>query len=117
MVYTVSLENGFSGEHMGLVFTQGTAHTSDAFLASRLKSKGYTVASDEVAGGEAVRAPGEAAEAHVTAAEAGEIPLEEMTVPLLRERAAEKGVDLGRARTKAEIIAAIYAAEADSEVF
>lgn len=115
MGFKITLENGFSGEHMGLVFTQGTAHTSDAFLASRLKSKGYGVASDEVISGEAVHAPGEAAEAH--AAEAGKISLEEMTVPLLRERAAEKGVDLGRARTKAEIIAAIYSAEADSEVF
>lgn len=116
MVYTVSLESGFSGEHMGLVFTRGTAHTSDAFLASRLKSKGYGVASDEVAVGEAVHAPGEVTEAHVTVTEAGKISLEEMTVSLLRERAAEKGVDLGGARTKAEIIAAIYAAEADSEV-
>ncbi|MEZ3455377.1 MAG: hypothetical protein K1W17_13565 [Oscillospiraceae bacterium] len=116
MGFKITLENGFSGEHMGLVFTQGTAHTADAFLASRLKSKGYGVASDEVISGEAVHAPGEAAEAHVTAAEAGKISLEEMTVSLLRERAAEKGVDLGGARTKAEIIAAIYATEADSEV-
>ena len=100
---------------MGLTFTHGEAHTDDSFLATRLRSKGYRVASDEVAVGEAVHAPGEVTEAHA-AAEAGEIPLEEMTVQLLRERAAEKGVDLGRARTKAEIIAAIYAVEADSEV-
>ncbi len=112
MRFKITLENGFSGEHMGLVFTQGTAHTSDAFLASRFKSKGYRVASDEVAVGEAVHAPGEVTEAHAAAAEAGDIPLEEMTVPLLRERAAKKGVDLGGARTKAEIISAIYAAEA-----
>lgn len=101
---------------MGLTFTHGEAHTDDSFLATRLRSKGYTVTSCEGIGGEAVHAPGEAAEAHVTAAEAGEIPLEEMTVPLLRERAAKNGIDLGGARTKAEIIAAIYAAEADSEV-
>ena len=113
MGFKITLENGFSGEHMGLVFTQGTAHTSDAFLASRLKSKDYRVASDEVAVGEAVHAPGEVTEAHAAAAEAGDIPLEEMTVLLLRERAAEKGVDLGRARTKAEIIAAIYAANTE----
>lgn len=110
MGFKITLENGFSGEHMGLVFTQGTAHTSDAFLASRLKSKGYRVTSDEVTVGEAFHAPGEVTEAH--AAEAEKISLEEMTVSLLRERAAEKGVDLGGARTKAEIISAIYAAEA-----
>lgn len=118
MSYKISIpENkAFTGDHMGLTFTHGEAHTNDSFLASRLRSKGYTVASDEVADGEAVHAPGEAAEAHVTAAEAGKNSLEEMTVSLLREHAAEKGVDLGGARTKAEIIAAIYAAEADSEV-
>ncbi len=119
MSYKISIpENkAFTGNHMGLTFTHGEAHTDDHFLASRLRSKGYTVTSDEVAVGEAVHAPGEAAEAHAAAAEAGDIPLEEMTVPLLRERAAEKGVDLGGARTKAEIIAAIYAAEAAGEVY
>lgn len=113
MSYKISIpENkAFTGDHMGLTFTHGEAHTDDHFLASRLRSKGYTVTSDEVAVGEAVHAPGEAAEAHA-AAEAGKISLEEMTVSLLRERAAEKGVDLGGARTKAEIISAIYAAEA-----
>ncbi len=116
MSYKISIpENkAFTGDHMGLTFTHGEAHTDDHFLASRLRSKGYTVTSDEVAVGEAVHAPGEVTEAH--AAEAEKISLEEMTVSLLRERAAEKGVDLGGARTKAEIIAAIYAAEADSEV-
>lgn len=28
MVYTVSLDNGFSGEHMGLVFAGGEARTA-----------------------------------------------------------------------------------------
>lgn len=114
MSYKISIpENkAFTGDHMGLTFTHGEAHTDDHFLASRLRSKGYTVTSDEVAVGEAVHAPGEAAEAHVTVTEAEKISLEEMTVSLLRERAAEKGIDLGGARTKAEIIAAIYAAEA-----
>ena len=97
---------------MGLVFTQGTAHTEDAFLASRLQSKGYRVAADEVAGGEDVHDSGEVTEAHAAAAEAGEIPLEGMTVPQLREHAAKNGIDLGGARSKTEIISAIYAAEA-----
>lgn len=102
----------FTGEHMGLVFTHGEARTGDAFLASRLKSKGYTVTSDDGVSSEAVHDSGEVTEAHVFAAEAGEIPLEEMTVPLLKEHAAKNGIDLGGARNKPEIISAIYAAEA-----
>lgn len=116
MGFKITLDRNFTGEHMGLIFANGTAHTSDAFLASRLRGKGYGVAADEGIVGEAVHDPGEAAEGRVSAEEAGKISLEDMTVSLLRERAIEKGVDLGGARTKAEIIAAIYAAEADGEV-
>lgn len=114
MGFKVTLAGDFTGNHMGLVFTRGEAHTEDAFLASRLKSKGYTVAADESVGGEAVPDSGEVTEAHVAAAEAGKTGLEEMTVPQLKEYAATNGIDLGRARTKAEIVAAIYAANADT---
>lgn len=99
---------------MGLVFTQGTAHTEDAFLASRLQSKGYKITPDESVGGEDVSASDEITEAHVTAAEAGSMGLEEMTVPQLKDYAANNGIDLGGARTKAEIVAAIYAANAET---
>ena len=117
MSYTISIpeNSAFTGDHMGLTFTHGKAHTDDYFLASRLQSKGYTVTADEVAGGEAVHASGEVTEAHVSAAEAGEIPLEEMTIPLLKEHAAKNGIDLGGARNKPEIISAIYAAHAETE--
>ncbi len=115
MVYKISLpgNNSFSGEHMGLIFTQGEARTGDAFLASRLRSKGYTVTTVEGVGGEEVSDQGEAPEAHITAAEAGRIKLEEMTVPQLKEIAAAKNIDLSGARTKAEIILAINAAETE----
>lgn len=73
--------------------------------------KGYTVTADEGVSGEAVHDSGEVTEAHA-AAEAGEIPLEEMTVPMLKEYAAKNGINLGGARNKPEIISAIYAAEA-----
>lgn len=112
MGFKITLDGNFIGEHMGLVFTHGTAHTEDAFLASRLRSKGYTVTADESVSGEAVHDSDEVTEAHVSAAEAGEIPIEEMTVPMLKERAAKNGIDLGGARSKTEIISAIYAAEA-----
>lgn len=116
MGFKITLDRNFSGEHMGLVFTQGTAHTEDAFLATRLQGKGYKVAPDEGVKDKAVSASDEITEAHVTAAEAGGMVLEEMTVPQLKDHAANNGIDLGSARTKAEIIAAIYAAEADKEV-
>lgn len=117
MSYTISIpeNSAFTGDHMGLTFTHGKAHTDDYFLASRLQSKGYTVTADEVAGGEAVHDSGEVTEAHVSAAEAGAIPLEEMTVPMLKEHAAKNGIDLGGARNKPEIISAIYAAHAETE--
>lgn len=112
MGFKITLDGNFTGEHMGLVFTHGEARTEDAFLASRLRSKGYTVTADEGIGGEAVHDSGEVTEAHAAAAEARETPLEEMTVPLLKEHAAKNGIDLGGARNKSEIISAIYAAEA-----
>lgn len=116
MGFKINLDRNFSGEHMGLVFTQGTAHTEDAFLASRLQSKGYKVTPDESVKDKAVSDQGEAAEDHADAVEAGEMKIEEMNVQQLKEYAANNGIDLGGARTKAEIIAAIYAAEADKEV-
>lgn len=117
MSYTISIpeNSAFTGDHMGLTFTHGKAHTDDYFLASRLQSKGYTVTADKGVSGEAVHDSGEVTEAHVSAAEAGAIPLEEMTVPLLKEYAAKNGIDLGGARNKPEIISAIYAAHAETE--
>lgn len=130
MVHTISLDNGFSGEHMGLVFAKGEAHTDAAFLASRLRSKGYTVTADEVAVDETVSDQGEAAEApyfvdeeifEVAAklAEAGEITprdFEKMTVADLKNYAESKGIELGSAKVKADIITAINAAMFDGGV-
>lgn len=114
MGFKITLDRNFSGEHMGLVFMQGTAHTEDAFLASRLQSKGYKVTPDKSVDGEAVSDQGEAAEEHDAAAEAGSLALEEMTVRQLMDHAANNGIALGGARTKAEIVAAIYAANAET---
>lgn len=46
MAYKITMANGFSGEHMGLVFVQGEAKTEDEFLATRLANKGYEVIPD-----------------------------------------------------------------------
>lgn len=105
MGFTVSMISGFSGVHMGLVFTNGTAHTDDAFLATRLRSKGYEVAPDP---DEADAAP--AADDYTNADTDDAAPatpeLESLTISQLRDLAAEDGIDLGKAKTKAEIIAA-----------
>ena len=106
---SVPKNTAFSGDHMGLTFTHGEAHTDDSFLASRLQSKGYVVANHAGISGEASEAPQDIPETEGT-------ELYEKTVPQLKEYAAEKGVDLSGARTKAEILAAINAAETDKEV-
>lgn len=48
-MFTIQMASGFSGVHMGLVFANGVAQTDDAFLATRLKSKGYKVTAEKVA--------------------------------------------------------------------
>ena len=128
MLYEISLDNGFSGEHMGLVFVNGEAHTEDAFLASRLRGKGYTVTAEAVAADEKVSDTGEASEApppideeafEAALDEVGEtiekyseeLPnLDSMSIAQLKEFAEAKGIDLGSAKLKADIIAAIIAA-------
>ena len=128
MLHKISLDNKFSGEHFGLVFVNGEAHTEDKFLASRLRGKGYHVTAEAVADDEAVSDTGEAPEAPPfidvdegafeaaeQLAEAGKISprdFEKMTVADLKSFAEEKKIDLSSARTKAEIIALINAAEA-----
>lgn len=128
MLYEISLDNGFSGEHMGLTFANGKAHTEDEFLASRLRGKGYHVTSEAWAADKKVSDTGEAAEAppldeetfEAALAEAGEtvekIYSEELTslgsmnIAQLKEFAEEKGINLGNAKLKAEIITVISAA-------
>lgn len=104
MAYKIFLDNGFSGEHMGLVFAQGEAHTKDAFLASRLQSKGYSVTDEAVADDETVSEQGEAAE---DCGEFTPFDFERMTVAQLKEYAKAGNIALDGAKTKDDIIAAI----------
>ena len=127
MLYEISLDNGFSGEHFGLSFANGKAHTEDDFLASRLRGKGYHVTTETVAADETVPDTGEASEAppfdeeafEAALAEVGEtvekyseeLPnLDGMNIAQLKEFAEKKGIDLGSAKLKADIIAVIIAA-------
>ncbi len=118
MLHKISLDNGFSGEHMGLVFVNGEAHTEDAFLASRLRGKGYSVTAEAGAVDETVSDTGEASEALPFAEAGGFTPLdfERMTVAQLKEYAEAGNIDLGSARTKAEIISAIITAMSADDV-
>ena len=135
MLHKISLDNGFSGEHMGLVFVDGEAHTEDAFLASRLRGKGYTVTTEAGAANETVSDTGEASEApppideeafEAALAEAGETvekfyseglsDLDGMNIAQLKAFAEGKGIDLGSAKLKADIIAAITAAMPTADV-
>ncbi|MDE5741489.1 MAG: hypothetical protein K2H90_03470 [Oscillospiraceae bacterium] len=125
MLHKISLDNKFSGEHFGLVFVNREAHTEDKFLASRLRGKGYHVTAEAVADDEAVSDTGETPEAPPfidvdeevfeaaeQLAEAGGFTLfdlERMTVAQLKEYAEAGDVDLGGAKTKADIIAIITA--------
>ena len=45
-MFTIQMASGFSGVHMGLVFANGVAQTDDAFLATRVQSKGYKVTAE-----------------------------------------------------------------------
>lgn len=46
-MYKIHLASGFSGVHMGLTFINGEAQTNDAYLATRLRSRGYTVTAEK----------------------------------------------------------------------
>lgn len=135
MLYEISLDNGFSGEHIGLVFTNGTAHTEDVFLASRLRGKGYHVIAEAGVADEAVSDQGEAAEAppfadeetfEAALAEAGKTVekfyseelagIYDMNIAQLKELANKKGIDLGSAKLKADIITVIIEAMPDADV-
>ena len=72
-----------------VVFNRGIGTTNDPEAAEKLKTMGYTVEGE---------APAD--------------PLAAMKVDELKAYAAEKGIDLGDATKKADILAAIRAAEA-----
>ena len=90
----------FSGIRANLVFVNGESDTNDAWLIQWFKEHGYEVidkpdepeVEDEGGGG-----------------------IADMTVKELKAYAADKGITLGTAKTKADIIAVIEAAEADSD--
>ena len=46
-IYTVKLNNNFSGTCYGIVFSGGIGKTNDEMLAARLKAKGYDVTSEK----------------------------------------------------------------------
>ena len=79
------------------IFNRGVAYTNDTAKADILRAKGYTV-------------DGEPDQVEVQAD-----PLKKMTVDELKEYAATNGIDLGEATKKADILAAIQAAETGND--
>lgn len=79
------------------IFNRGVAYTNDTAKADILRAKGYAV-------------EGEPDQVEVQAD-----PLKKMTVDELKEYAATNGIDLGEATKKADILAAIQAAETGND--
>lgn len=88
----------FSGVRANLVFVNGVSETNDAWLIKWFKEHGYDVTEKQ--------------DESKVKDEGGEsINIGDKTVKELKAYAAEKNIDLGEAKTKADIIAAIEAAE------
>lgn len=79
------------------IFNRGVAYTNDTAKADILRAKGYTV------------------EGKPDQVEVQADPLKKMTVDELKEYAATNGIDLGEATKKADILAAIQAAETGND--
>ena len=75
------------------IFNKGVAYTNDTAKADILRAKCYTV------------------EGEPDQVEGQTDPMKKMTVDELKEYAAQNGIDLGEATKKADILAAIQAAE------
>lgn len=84
----------YNGLSASVPFTNGIGETDKPHLIEWFREHGYTV-EDEQQGGEG--------------------GISDMTVKELKAYAAEKNIDLGEAKTKADIVAAIEAAEPDNE--
>lgn len=91
----------FSGVRANLVFVNGVSETNDAWLIKWFKEHGYEVT--------------EKPDEPEVKDEGGEGGIGDMTVKELKAYAAEKNIDLGEAKTKADIVAAIEAAEPNNE--
>ncbi|HEY9409332.1 MAG TPA: hypothetical protein VIQ30_22635 [Pseudonocardia sp.] len=81
----------FTGHVAGVDFVDGVGETDDQSRLSYFARHGYTI-------------EGAAEEP------AGEVPLEKRKVDELRAYAEQNGIDLGEAKTKPEILAALAAA-------
>lgn len=75
----------FTGTRVGIRFVNGVGETSDEKAAAQLRRLGYTVEAD---------VPDEGDDAN---------PLAHLKLDELKAHAAELGIDLGDAKTKAEI--------------
>lgn len=93
----------FSGIRANLVFVDGVSETNDTWLIRWFKEHGYKVEADAAEENLPVPEPEETEETE----DGGDV--NSLTVNELKAYAVEKGIDLGKAKTKADIIAAIQA--------
>ena len=89
MAKVFSPNKDYTGVSATVEFTRGVGECADPYLLSWFEEHGYRV---EPESGESVN-------------------IDEMTVNQLKAYAAERGIELGKAKTKADILAAIEAAD------
>ena len=89
---------GFTGVSAGVSFTDGVGHTDDVAALAYFRGAGYEVVEDD--------------EPEVEIPEGD--PSESWKVDQLKAYAADKGIDLGDATKKADILAVLTAEQPDS---
>ncbi|WP_019636129.1 hypothetical protein [Paenibacillus fonticola] len=93
MARVIAPNNQYTGLSASVMFINGVGETDDPHLLSWFEAKGYTVEHPE------------------TDNPSSDVPIDKMTVPQLKEYAAEKKIDLGEATKKEDILKVIQDAQ------
>lgn len=105
MAKVFSPNKDYTGVSATVEFTRGVGECADPYLLSWFEEHGYRVELDAAELKLPVPEP-------IEEPESGEsVNIDEMTVNQLKAYAAERGIELGKAKTKADILAAIEAAD------
>lgn len=96
MAKVIAPNNQYTGLSASVMFVNGVGETDDPHLLKWFESKGYKV---------------EQSESEQVDKSNGDVPIDKLTVPQLKEYAAEKKIDLGEAAKKEDILKAIQDAQ------
>lgn len=88
----------YTGLSASVMFVNGVGETDEPHLLEWFESKGYSVEQPELE-------PGQATSPN------GDVPIEKMTVPQLKDYAAQNKIDLGEASKKEDILKVIQDAQ------